>query len=355
MNTITRSEKVAIVSIAVNIILLGLKYALARLSGSMALLADVVHSSTDVIAAFAVFLGLRISRRKSVRFPYGLYKMENLVSVLISIAVLLAGYGILRQAITGGGSTELRAVPVSVIGITSIIGVTFGLSRYMLHEGKQIGSPSIQADGRHIRTDMFSSVVVLASMVGSLFGLHLDRIAAGIMTAFIAYAGTKIFIDAIRVLLDASLSHDLLDNAREIVLAEPAVTKIKSLGGRNSGSYRFMEAEIVMNVRDLGKAHAISQRIEQKLRERITNIDSVLIHYEPFKKDTTTCAIPLADQKETVHAHFGEAPFYGLYTLDNRSGNIVRSEIIDNPHKSEEKGKGILVAEALVQCLRSSV
>ena len=169
MKKTTNAERVAIASVAVNVILLGVKFILARLSGSMALLADVIHSSTDVIAAMTVFLGLRISRRKSPRFPYGLYKMENLVSVLISIAILIAGYTILRQALTGS-SGEIRAVSVAIAGIIFIITVTFLLSRYMIRAGKKLESPSIQADGRHIRTDMLSSVVVLLSMIGNLVG-----------------------------------------------------------------------------------------------------------------------------------------------------------------------------------------
>jgi cation diffusion facilitator family transporter len=344
-----RGEKVAVISIGTNIALLGIKYLFARLSGSMALMADVIHSSSDVVAALTVFAGLKISKRKSKGFPYGLYKVENLVSLLISVVILFAGYEIVKEAILGGGDRQIQNIPATIAGVLAVIGITFGLGWYEIRVGRQINSPSIEADGHHVQTDMLSSVVVLISLVGGLFGFQMDRFAAGIMAIFIAHAGIKIFVDAIRVLLDASVDFETLDKAKGIILSEPAVREIKSLTGRNSGSYKFIEAEIVLNVRDLEKAHFISQRIEQKLKEEISHIDHVLIHYEPIRKESITCAVPLESLGGKVSPHFGEAPFFGIYTISSKTGELLRREIVGNPFLSEERGKGIMVAEMLIR------
>ncbi len=344
-----KGEKVAIISIGTNIALLGIKYLFATLSGSMALMADVIHSSSDVLAALTVFAGLRISKRKSKSFPYGLYKVENLVSLILAVVILFAGYEIVKEAILEGGNRQMQNIPVTIAGVLAVIGITFSLGRYEIKVGRQINSPSIEADGHHVQTDMLSSVVVLASLIGGLFGLKVDRFAAGIMVIFIAHAGIKIFLDAIRVLLDASVDFETLDKAKGIILSEPAVREIKSLTGRNSGSYKFIEAEIVLNVRDLEKAHFISKRIEERLREEIPHIDHVLIHYEPLHKESITYAVPLESRDGRISPHFGEAPFFGLYTLSSKTGELLRSELIGNPFLSEERGKGIMVAEMLIR------
>jgi predicted Fe-Mo cluster-binding NifX family protein len=219
----------------------------------------------------------------------------------------------------------------------------------MVRQGRELGSPSIQADGYHIRTDMLSSVVVALSLAGALLGFNIDRYAAAVMALFIAYAGFKISINAIRVLLDASLSFETMDKAKEIILDEPLVDRIKSLRGRNSGSYKFIEAELALKARDLEKAHFIANRIDEQLRQNIGNLDRVLIHYEPVEKSTHTLAVALETQDGRISKEFGEAPFFGLYVLDSRTGALLSQTILSNDYLEQEKGKGILVAEMLVR------
>ena len=343
-----KAEKVALVSVLVNILLLGIKAVFARLSGSIALMGDVIHSSTDVVAALAVFAGLRISARKSPRFPYGLYKVENFAALLLSGAVFFAGYQIVREAFQHESRLQFQNIPAAIGGMAAVLGITLALSRYMVARGRKLGSPSITADGYHIRADMLSSIVVTVSLVGSLLGFNIDRYAAAAMALFIAYAGFKILVNAVRVLLDASLSFEILDRAKEIIHSEPTVGDIKSIRGRNSGSYKFIEAELTLNVRDLEKAHFISQRIVEKLREGISQVDRVLIHYEPIEKKTTTVAVALASQGGKTAEHFGEAPFFGLYVLDSQTGALKSQTILSNDFLDQEKRKGILVAEMLV-------
>ena len=89
-------ERLALASIGVNLMVTGLKYFLGWFSGSLALLADAVHSSADVVSSASIWGGIRLSRRKSKRFPYGLYKLENLVALGTSALILLAGYEIVH-------------------------------------------------------------------------------------------------------------------------------------------------------------------------------------------------------------------------------------------------------------------
>jgi cation diffusion facilitator family transporter len=92
------NEKIGAYSIGVNLTLVGIKAVLGFLSGSVALLADAIHSSTDVISSITVLAGIKISKRKSKHFPYGLNKVENFVSLISAILIFLAGYKIVYTA-----------------------------------------------------------------------------------------------------------------------------------------------------------------------------------------------------------------------------------------------------------------
>jgi cation diffusion facilitator family transporter len=344
-----KSEKVAALSILINTVLMAIKYVFALLSGSAGLAADAIHSSSDVMASLTVFAGLRISKRKSKRFPYGLYKVENLVSILLAIAILFAGYKIAKNALLGGGEATLRHIPLAIVAQVVVIGITLAFSVYAVRKGNEIGSPSVIANGKHVRTDMLSSIAVLAGLIGNLFEVNLDRFAVFVVLIFIAHAGIMIFIDAMRVLLDASLDFETLDKVKTIILEEPHAKEIHSLTGRNSGSYKFIEADIVLRVRELEKAHSISKKIEQSIKDEIRHVDNVLIHCEPVRKDTISFALPLQNTEGEVSQHFGESPRFAIVTVNADDRSIKNHETVTNPFLSVERGKGILVAEFLIK------
>ena len=344
-----KSEKIAIFAVVTNIVLLAIKYTFALLSGSIALKAEAIHSLSDIVASLTVFVGLKISKRKSKSFPYGLYKVENLVSILVALAIFFAGYEIVTEALSSGPSVDLNHVPLTLASVLCIIGITFGFSRYELRVGKQINSPSLIADGQHIRVDMFAGAVVLVGLISSVIGFNVDRIAALIIAAFIAWSGGEILLNAIRVLLDASLDYETLSTAENIIKSEPQVVEIQNLMGRNSGRYKFIEASIVLKTHDLDKAHFITNQIEAKIKEQIENADQVLIHYEPTHKEHFIYSAPLDESQERISEHFGEAPSFALVTVGTKDQKVTNKEIIANPFTHVERGKGILVAEYLIK------
>jgi cation diffusion facilitator family transporter len=280
----SRKEKIGFYSIGVNLLLVAIKGGLAYLSGSVALLADAIHSSTDVVSSITVLAGIKISKRKSKNFPYGLYKVENFVSLLSSIFIFVAGYEIVKTVFLEPFRLKTEYLPYAMAGLVVSMGITFAFSRYELREGKAIGSPSLIADAKHIRTDMMSSCVILAGLIGGLFDLQLDRIAAIVVVVLVFKAGAGIFADAFRVLLDASLDFETMDQVKTIILKDPAVVDINGLLGRNSGQYKFIEADITIRTTDLEKAHLVSERIEKRIRQKVAHVDQILIHYAPRRK-----------------------------------------------------------------------
>ena len=315
----------------------------------MALLADALHSMTDVIASTTVWAGIRLARRKTRNFPYGMYKIENLISLALALLIFVAGYEIVRMIPERGVELNRNALPYAIIGVVSNLFIAFLYSRYELKVGTEVGSPSLIADARHIYTDFLASGAILLGLVGGYFGLALDRLAAVVVAVFIGVAGGRIALDAIKVLLDASLDFETLDTVKKTILDIPQVIEIKQLRGRNSGRYIFMEADVFLRVKKLERSHHVSREIEKRIRTVLPNVDSVVIHCEPRKKEKIIVAAPLEENRENLSEHFGEAPVFYLAVIRISDGILLQENFITNPFAEEEKGKGIKVGKWLLQ------
>ena len=342
------SEKTAWFSLLINLLLVAIKVSLALLSGSLAIKADAIHSLTDVVSATVILIGIKISKRSSRSFPYGLYKVENLVALGTSLLIFLAGYEIVMAVLAG--SVQIPAqLPFAIGGISLTILITFLFSRYEFKQGIKTGSPSLIADSRHIWTDMLSSVVILISLIGSFLGFALDRYAALVVVVFIGRIAFIIMIDAVRVLLDASLAPEYLNRVREIVVADPRVERINELRARNAGRYKFVELDLTLRIRTLEKGHLVAEEIKQRIKESLENVDHVLIHYEPCQKKHLVMGLPLSADRRTISEHFGEAPFFRLVTLHSSDLVVTVDTTLSNPYINEEKAKGIKVANWLLE------
>lgn len=149
--------------------------------------------------------------------------------------------------------------------------------------------------------------------------------------------------------MDASIEYETLSKTEKVISNTPQVVEIKSLTGRNSGRFKFIEANIVIKTHNLDKAHLIADKIENQIKEELSNIDNVLIHYEPVQKEEMVYVIPLTDEKNRISSHFGEAPWFMFLIFKSGEKITKQVDIIDNPFIGEEKGKGILPAEFLIK------
>jgi cation diffusion facilitator family transporter len=335
------------ISIGINLLLSILNLEIALASGSLAVTSEMVHNLVDLLAAIVLLIGLRISQRKNKSFPYGLYKVENVVSVMLSILIFFTGYEIGREALLGNlGPTSVTAWFLAGVALSAIIPMIF--SYFELQVGRKANSPSLIASAMEYRVHIFTSGVVFISLTTHYFGINLDRIAALVVVVFILRTGWELLKDGMRVLLDASLDVETLTKVRQIIVNDPAVDQVKVLTGRNSGRYRFLEAEITIRTQDLKKAHDISQRIERVILSEVPHVERVLIHYEPITPTKVCYAFPLDSVNGSLSEHFGEAPFFALVSLRLLEGEIEKQEIIHNPNTGVPKAKGIRVAEWLL-------
>ena len=340
-------ERMGVFSLLINTGLVVLKLALAAVSGSLALAASATDSAVDIFASLAVLVGLVISKRKTKVFPFGLYKVENLVSVVIAVLIWVAGYEITKEAIAGStGSVNTEWWMLLGVGLTVIVPLVW--SRYELRVGKAANSPSLMAEARHYQTDVLSSLIVFASVVASGLGFALDRVGALLIVPFIAKSGWDLMADGMKVLLDASLDAETLGQVRTIIESFPGVKEVRSVVGRNSGRYRFLQADIEVRTSDLERAHRLSEELERAIKEGVPNVERVVIHYEPQVRSSTIYGLPLSDPAGTVSEHLGKAPYFALVEVSTATGNLIRQEIMANPYHDQEKQKGIQVAKMLV-------
>lgn len=347
---------IAAYSCLVNIFLTALKYALGELSGSLALRADAIHSLSDVISSVTIFIGIVISNRKTQTFPEGLYKVENLVALISSAFIWYAAFEIVSDALSSAAPVHLENIPLVVAGIIVIIVITFAFSRYELRVGLQVGSPSLVADAKHVHSDLLSTVVILASVIGAQLGFLVDRYVAMFVAILVAKAAFQIMIDAVKVLLDATLDHATLDEIRKIMEGHPDVSEVVSVGGRNSGRYRFVEISLRMRTRLLREAHQIVSHLEEEILDRWPNIDKILIHYEPQPIQTWRIAVPLDEEEgktpnehSPISDHFGEALYFAILAKDMVTGDVHIESYVGNPLRTLERHKGVRVAEFLVE------
>jgi cation diffusion facilitator family transporter len=340
-------RRVALYSLLLNISLVLTKLVLSIITGSLALRADAIHSLVDVFGSLALIMGLVISSRKSSSFPYGLYKVENMVSIVISLLLFLTAYDIVLEALTVGRSIiPYDGWVLLVVALMIPIPLLFG--RFEVKAGQKANSPSLIADGSQFKIDTFTASIVLFALIAQRYGIPLDRIAAMVIAIFIVRAGWQILVSGMRVLLDASVDPGTLEKIRTAIEAQPEVSAVKSVTARNSGRYLFVEATVALRISSLKRAHQVSERMEKKIREAVPHVDRVLIHYEPQSKTRIRYAIPLVDAGGEISLHFGEAPYFALVEIDMQQRAVSRQEVMANPYKDLTKGRGLKVAEFLL-------
>ncbi|MFZ7110758.1 MAG: cation diffusion facilitator family transporter [Desulfatiglandales bacterium] len=347
-------NRVAGYAFLLNLLLAVMKAFLAFFSGSLAITASAIDSGTDAVASLAIYGGVRLSSKKTPSFPMGLYKLENVASVVIALFIFISGYEVIREVVFSGGSIpRISFIYIILLFAGTVATLIFG--QYAISIGRRTESPTLVAEGRHRQVDVLSSVVVLVSVTISYFGLDwnilgvtVDQIGAGLIILFIIHAGWELLSDGMRVLLDASIDVSTLDTIREIIKSDPMVSEIKSLIGRNAGRFRFIQATITLKTDDLERAHQVSKEIESKIRHQVRHVEKVVIHYGPQERSHDRIALPLADEKGKISNHFGEAPFFVIVHLRRKDKEIEKQEILENPHRSVETAKGLRVAEWLV-------
>ena len=340
-------ERWAWYSVALSAVLAALHAVIAGASGSLAVTAELIHNIVDLAAAVAVLAGIKLATRKSKEFPYGLYKLENLAALGLAAMIFVSAYEIARDALLAP-ATVVRAEGWMLVALAATGALPLVFGHFELRAGRSANSPALIADAKEYRVHVFTTGLAFAALASQWTGIALDRGAALVIVVVVAWTGWGLLRDAMRVLLDASLDAAALLQIRAVIGADPAVTEIKWLTGRNAGRFRFVEAGVALRVAGLEKVETAVRRIEAGVRAAVPHLERVLVHAESAASPHVRYAVPLDDPAGTLSRHFGEAPFFALVTLRRANGGIEEQRVVANPHQTLKKAKGIRVAEWLV-------
>ncbi|NYB27615.1 MAG: cation diffusion facilitator family transporter [Methanobacteriaceae archaeon] len=347
-----KGEKAAIYSSLTNLLLAILKGIIGILSGSIALIADSVHSFSDIVASLAVFIGLRLSQRKpDEMFPYGYYKIESFVSLIVSAIIIVTGIEIALEsfnAFINPTPIEMPLISLSVAAFSAVI--SFLLARYKEKVGRDIDSQALINDGKHSFIDIFSSLIVFVGILSSYLGFLSIEGISGILVAFlIVYMGLKLAKDDVLVLLDASMDPEKLNEIKLIAKGVEGVENVHDVKVRRSGPFVFaelhLETEKGLSVRE---ASDITEKVKRTVKDEIRNLDTLTVQIEPYKKEKLRVAVPVENRKglqSTVSEHFARAPYILFANVSN--GEITDIVIKENPGVKLEKKKGLETADFL--------
>jgi cation diffusion facilitator family transporter len=341
-------KRTAAYSTALNLCLTAAKGTIALYSGSTAVLSEAVHSLTDVFGALSVWTGITLSKKKSPSFPWGLYKAENIAAAVSALLIFIVAYEI-AKGIFVERATSLSNVNLSVAALLLIAIPVYLFARYEKKKAGDLNSPSLMADAKHWLSDLAPIGVAATGLAVSGIFPYADKVAALLVIVFVLRSGYGIMKDSVKSLLDASVDAETLNKLRTIVGGFSEVVEITDINARNSGRFIFVYIDLRLSVKKLKDAYKITARIEESVRRDIPFIERVIIRYGPIEKGYMRYAVPLGDRADTISEHFGSAPFVACWNRDASNGKLLSQKIIENPFSSLEKGKGIKLAELMVE------
>jgi len=290
--------RLAVGSIVVGLVVLGLKFAAYWLTGSVALYSDALESIVNVAAAVAALVAIRLSAKPADRnHPYGHHKAEYFSAVIEGVLIIVAALSIARASYLAIVTPHDPDFSMLGIGINAAASVINGIwAAVLIRQGRVRRSPALAADGRHLLTDVVSSVGVLAGVIlAALTGyVLLDPILALFVAVNILWSGWVLVKSSVGGLMDEAVPPEALETIRTLI-SENAAGAIEAhdLRTRQAGRVTFIDFHLVvpgeLSVLD---AHAICDRIEAALRAEVGEA-TITIHVEPEDKAKHTGVVVL--------------------------------------------------------------
>lgn len=259
------------------------KIALGLVTGAVSVLSDGFHSLTDGASNIVALVGVHVaSQPPDNEHPYGHRKFETMASVGILLFLLL----VLVQVLWAATERILSPVPLEIDALSYVVmGGTFAVNlavfSYERRAGHRLSSEVLLADAHHTQSDLFTSLTVIAALIGVQLGMPLlDPLAAVLIAGFIAHACWEIFQDTTRILADQMVIS--ADDIRDVVRQVPDVLGCHQIRSRGSADHVFVDLHIWMDpAMRLDRAHEISHVVKDLIMARYPEVKDAVIHIEP--------------------------------------------------------------------------
>ena len=271
----------------VNLALIAVKIVAGVLGHSQALIADGIHSVSDLVTDVVALVGLSLGRSPAdADHHFGHGRLETVASGLVGVCLIGVAAYILAEALQdigqqGGQLPTWLAVAAAALSFV----VKEILYRCTVRVGKRTGSPVVTANAWHHRSDALSSLAVLVGVTAAVIepGWYvLDAWAALVVSLFIAWAGGRILLKALKEFVDTAPDGRVQQEILRLAWSVPGVLQVHDLKARASGGRYQMELHVVVDG-DLSvrEGHVIAKEVESLLRREVARVDQVIIHVDP--------------------------------------------------------------------------
>ncbi|QJC54226.1 cation transporter [Paenibacillus albicereus] len=280
-----RGERGAWISIGAYVVLSIAKIGAGYLFASKALSADGFNNLTDIVASFAVLIGLRISQKPPDEdHPYGHFRAETIASLVASFIMATVGLQVLISSVRSlfAGREEAPNILSAIVAVVSAV-VMLGVYLYNRRLARQIKSQALEAAAKDNLSDSLVSIGAAIGIAGASLGLPwLDPVAAIAVGLIICKTAWEIFYGATHALTDG-FDDGELRTLRSSIEKVDGVKSIKDLKARVHGSHVLVDVIVMVDSRlTLVESHRISDEIEHRM-ERKHNIMNVHVHVEPYE------------------------------------------------------------------------
>ena len=349
-----KGKRLAFIATIITLLLAILKGVVGYVFNSRLLVADALHSGADTIAIFASAFGLWLaSRKKSERFPYGLYKAETLGTLVVGGFITWAGVELLIDGYHKlFAMVQIQKFPYLPVAVTLLsIVVAFFIAKKEKAVGEEIHSQSLIANAKESFLDIISSIVVLAGILLAYMKIpYIEGAIIILISLLILKLGIENLWRSLLILMDANLDSELQQQIEEITRDIYGLKEVYDVKIREAGPFRMVELKFTTNPSlTIFKAHELADEVEQKIMASFDHIESVFIHIEPSVQKQVSAIIPVEEingLESRIHGHFGRAPYFTILKLADEKIDI--EDFYLNEFLDKSKHIGLNVVKVIV-------
>lgn len=280
-----RIRSVTYLGAAVNLGLAAIKIGIGLAVGSLAMLADGIHSLSDLITDATVLIGSHLAAKEPDHtHPYGHGRIETFSAVVVAMLLMFVGGAMVYRATMAIARNEVVVPHWGIVAgaLLSILAKEW-VYRVTREVAVRLHSAAAYANAWHHRSDAFSSVAVLIGFVlmqaGFDHGDHVAAIAVGLMVVFV---GVKVVADSLTELTEGAVDPETADHIKSVISADPAIRQWHRLRTRTVGREVFLDVHILVDPQlDIAAAHEISEKLERALDKEISRPVNITVHVEP--------------------------------------------------------------------------
>ena len=273
------TQRVTWISVVVNVFLTAAQVVAGIIAHSQGLIADGLHSLSDLVCDFLVLFAAHHSKDPADdSHPSGHARIETATSFALGAILAVTGAGIKLQDLDNLPPVAPLALWTAGLALVA----KEGLFRYMLHVGEKLRSPMLIANAWHARSDAASSLVVAVGIVGNMMGYTFaDSVAAVIVGFMIVRMGAVFAWEAVQELIDTGLSIEEVDSIRQVIIDTPGVASLHELRTRRMAHRSLVDAHVCVDPRiSVSEGHHIAELTRKRVLDSHESVSDVLVHVD---------------------------------------------------------------------------